>query len=46
MIYFGNPKKHEVAAGAANITIFCQKVRTLLYLRPKNNMCVYGYMKF
>ena len=26
MIYFGNPKKHEVAAGAANITIFCQKV--------------------
>lgn len=27
MIYFGNPKKHEVARGAANITIFCQKFR-------------------
>ena len=25
-IFFGDPKKHKVAGGAANITIFCEKV--------------------
>ena len=25
-IFFGIPKKHKVAGGAANITIFCEKV--------------------
>ena len=32
-IFFGDPKKHKVAGGAANITIFCEKVGSGLKLR-------------
>ena len=54
-IFFGDPKKHKVAGGAANITIFCEKVgnsglqlrahtKKLMFLFLNQNICC-GYSK-